>query len=100
MANPRLIVKTGNALVDRQNREFADAGATYTAEVVISGQPRAVIKSIPHMLGRAPTGWRVVRRQPASGVSGDVVEATTGKFTRDYADLQFPGNGRWTIELL
>jgi len=91
--NPRLLHRTGNAQVDRQNREFVNAGTTYEAKVVITGQNRAVIKSVPHMLGRAPTGWRVVR-----GDGSKVTESTSGAFTRDYADLQFEDNGTWTIE--
>lgn len=95
MPNPRLIVRTGNALIDRQNREMVSGSATYVAEVKVTSSAGPVIKSIPHMLGRAPNGWRVVRGNPSA-----VSEANAGKFTRDYADLQFSVAGTWQIEFL
>jgi hypothetical protein len=94
--NPRLI-RTGNPLVDRQNRELVNAIISYSTKVTISGWPRPVIKSVAHMLGRKPQSWQVVRAMPADGVTGSPQEVRNGYWGRDAVEIEFPGNGTWTI---
>lgn len=96
MPNPRF-VRTGDPSTDRQLREMAHAGRSYTATITVAGIPRPIIKAVSHMLGCVPGGWHISREMPAEGVTGRPTEVSGGLWSNSAVDILFPGNGTWSI---
>jgi hypothetical protein len=94
--NPR-VFRTGDPLVDRQNREFASANSSYVATVTIRGQSRPVIKRVQHLLGSTPNSWSVARAMPDDASASSPQEVRDGEWSRSECDILFPGSGTWDI---
>jgi hypothetical protein len=98
MALPKFI-GTGDPQVDAQTIQANKSQSSYVAKVVIRGWSGPVIKSVPHLLGRTPTRFNVVRQRLTTGATGNVVETSDGVWSNNSVDLEFPGDGDYDVEL-
>jgi len=88
---------TGVGAADALNLQNAKTSQTYIATVTITGVNGPIIKKVPHLLGRIPDSWSVVRAEPDSGEGLGVTEAVDGVWDINGVELQFDGGGEWKI---